>query len=222
MMNPSPPDYERAAALAAETLSRFGIDSTPVSPFPILKRLPGVLVMTYQSISEKTSQDYQQVLSSFGENRDAFTTVHSENGKLKYIVTYNQRLSEVLIQRALARELGHILLAHDGTLPEETRNAEAICFAHHLLVPRPLIHLLEVTNVRLTVDVIGNLTGCYDHCLFCMRHLPGTHVPADLNRAVRDNFMDFFKNFFEYQRTVASSDRSAVADLGTYMDGYEE
>lgn len=222
MMNPSPPDYERAAALAAETLRRFGIDSTPVSPLPILKRLPGVLVMTYQSISEKTSQDYQQVLSSFGENRDAFTTVHSENGKLKYIVTYNQRLSQVLIQRALARELGHILLAHDGTRPEETRNAEAICFAHHLLVPRPLIHLLEVTNVRLTVDVIGNLTGCYDHCLFCMRHLPGAHVPAELNRSVRDNFMDFFKNFFEYQRTVASSDRSALADLGTYMDFYEE
>ena len=47
-------------------------------------------------------------------------------------------------------------------------------------------------------------------------------MPAELNRIVRDNFMPYILNFFEYQRHAAQYDGSALADLGTYMDNYEE
>ena len=217
------PDYERAALLATQTLIQYGINSAPVSPLPVLKRIPGVLVLSFDSMSATIRQDRQCVISAFGESsQDAFTTAFVRDDKLHYIVTYNQHLSNVLIQRALARELGHIVLGHDGSRPEDVRNEEARCFAHHMLCPRPLIHAVQATGLRFTEEVLGNLTGCYHQCLSCMRKMPGVHVPADLNRAVRDQFRDYFLNFFNYQRSAMHADGSAVADLGSYMDYYEE
>lgn len=217
------PDYQKAAIKAAETLIQHGIKSTPVSPLPILKSTPGVLVFSYQDVSEKLDQDRRCVMSMFGNgNQDAFTTVNRNNGKLQYIVTYNQRLSNVLVQRSLARELGHIILGHDGTLPEDVRNEEAKAFANHLLVPRALVHAIQASGLRFTVELLGNLTGCYDYCLSCMRRIPPVSVPVELNRAVRDQFMDYIINYFEYARNAFISDSSALADFGTYMEGYEE
>ena len=217
------PDYERAATKAAEILIKYEISSAPVAPLPILKRIPGVMVVSYERVSNEANIDRNCLISMLGDkNQDAFTSVNMNNGKPQYLVTYNQRLSINLFQRGLARELGHIVLGHDGSLPEDVRNQEATCFANHLLVPRALIHCLQAANVRLTVEVLGNLTGCYDYCLSCMRRLPGVKVPAELNRKIRDQFKSYFYNFFEYQRYAAYKDGSALADFGTYMDGYEE
>ena len=217
------PDYENAALQATRILISHGISSAPISPLPILKSYPGVLVLSYDSLSDHTHADRRSLIDVFGEkSQDAFTTVSVRDGRQIYIVTYNQHLSQVLVQRALARELGHIVLGHDGTRPEEVRNNDARAFAHHLLCPRPLIHAVQASGLRLTEEVLGNLTGCFHHCLSCMRHMPGVHVPADLNRAVSEQFRDYFMNFFYYQRSAMHSDGSALADLGTYMDGYEE
>jgi hypothetical protein len=174
-------------------------------------------------MSDKINQDRACLLSMFnGRSQDAFTAVNMKDGKLQYIVTYNQLLSTVIIQRALARELGHIVLGHDGSLPEEIRNLEAVAFANHLLCPRPLIQLILASGTRLTVETFGSVTGCYDHCLSCIRKLPAVHVPAEMNRTVRDNFMPYFLNFFDYHRSAAPKDVTALADFGTFMDGYEE
>ena len=217
------PDYQLAATKATETLIKFRIDSAPVSPLPILKKIPGVLVVSYQKMSDDMDQDRQCVIDMFGEkNQDAFTSVNLKDGKKLYIVTYNQKLSQVFVQRALARELGHIVLGHDGSRPEDVRNEEAKCFANHLLAPRALIHMIQASNLRLTEEVLGSLTGCYHHCLSCMRKIPPVTVSPDLNRLVRDQFKPYFLNFFEFQRYAAHADGSALADLGTYMDGYEE
>ena len=217
------PDYQKAAVKATETLIRFGINSAPVSPLPVLKQLPGVLVFSYQSLSNLIDQDRRCVISMFGDaNQDAFTSVNMKNGKPQYIVTYNQQLSQVFVQRSLARELGHIVLGHDGSLPEDVRNEEAKAFANHLLCPRPMIHAFQAAGLRITTEMLGNLTGCFDYCLSCMRRIPSVSVPADLNRAVRDQFMPYIINFIEYSRNASLSDGSALADFGSYMDGYEE
>lgn len=217
------PDYQKAAIAATETLIKYGISSAPVSSLPILKSTPGVLVFTYQAISDKIDQDRRCLISMFGEgNQDAFTTVNMESGKPQYIVTYNQQLSSVFVQRSLARELGHIVLGHDGSLPEDVRNEEAKAFANHLLCPRPMIHAFQAAGLRITTEMLGNLTGCFDYCLSCMRRIPAVSVPAEMNRAVRDQFMPYIQNFFEYYRNASLSDGSALADFGSYMDGYEE
>ena len=217
------PDYDRAAIMAIETLSKYSISATPVSPLSILKKIPGVLVVSYQSVADNVAEDRSCVINKFGShNVDAFTSVNIHNGKPQYLVTYNQMLSYVLTQRALARQLGHIVLGHDGSLPDEVRQEEARCFAHHLLCPRPMIHSIMATGIRFTVEVLGSLTGCYDTCLASMRRLPATRVPAELNRQVRERFLPYVKNFFEYERTASLSDGSALADFGTYMEGYDE
>lgn len=123
-------DLANAKAKAAETLLMHGI----ACPVTILKRIPGVLVTSYSETSECVGIDRQNLLKMFGDHdQDAFTTARIENGKTKYLVVYNQQLPCKETRYALARELGHIILGHDGTRPEEVRNEEAICFANHLL-----------------------------------------------------------------------------------------
>lgn len=217
------PDYERAAASAMETLVKHNINTAPVDPLPVFKRTPGVLVLSFTEMSRQLGMDRHNLLTSFEtENHDAVTSVHLDDGKLRYLVTYNQRLPMYLLQRALARELGHIILGHDGSRPEEVRMAEAYCFAHHLLCPRPLIHAIQQSGLPFTVEMLGAMTGCYERCLQGMRKTPAVHVPADLNRRVRDQFSDYISNFLDYESYLSKSDESMLANLGTYMDGYEE
>ena len=217
------PDFEKAATKAAETLIKYNIGTAPVDPLPILKKTPGVLVMTFEEMSSQTNIDRKEILDKLGcSNQDALTTVFVNDEKLQYIVTYNRLLSAGIVSRALARELGHIVMGHDGTKTEEVRNAEAICFAHHLMCPRPLIHSLQAINIRLTTETVGNITGFYDYCLSCIRKQPGVKVPAELNKKVRDQFLPYIYNMLGYQRYASLKDGSALADFGSYMDYYEE
>lgn len=217
------PDYRLAAIKATQTLIQYNVTTAPVDPLPMLKRTPGVLVLTFEEMSERANIDRQDILNIYGcKNQDAVTTVFLDGDDLRYIVAYNKMLSSLIIDRALARELGHILLGHDGTKPEDVRNEEARCFAHHLLCPRPLLYSIMATGIRLTVEMLGNVTGFYDYCLSCIRKQPGVEIPADLNRAVRDQFLPYIKNLFEYQRYASMKDGSAIADFGSYMVGYIE
>ena len=124
------PDFQKAATKALETLIKYGIKTAPVDPLPILKQIPGVLVMSFSEMSDCVGMDRNNLISTFGlTNMDATTTVRNDNGKKTYIVAYNMRLSFQMLQRALARELGHIVLGHDGSRTDEVRTAEARCFA---------------------------------------------------------------------------------------------
>ena len=216
------PDYQKAAIKAMETLIQYQIGTAPIDPLPILKKTPGVIVLSFEEMSQKTNIDRKEILDTLGcKNQDAVTTVFLDDD-LKYVVTYNRMLSSGIICRALARELGHILLGHDGSRPEKVRNEEAKCFAHHLLCPRPLIHLIQATGIRLTVEMLGNVTCFYDHCVSCIRKQPAVKVPAKLNKQVAEQFMPYVMNLFEYQKYASLKDGSALADLGAYMDYYEE
>lgn len=215
------PDYERAATMALVTLLDSEIHKTPISPLPLLKRRPGVIVMSFMEATSFSEIDRENAISRMGENRDA-VTLFANHKKVNYLVLFNQQLPMAHVQRALARELGHIVLGHDGTRPADVRDAEAVFFAHHLLCPRPLIHAIQAAGVPVTVEVVGNVTGCYEKCLSDMRGEPGVHVDPDLNRCVRDRFSEYLRNYLEYIQFLNPKDASAPADFGAFMDGYEE
>lgn len=215
------PNYDRAATMAMQTLIDNRITTAPVMPLPIFKRTPGVLVISFAEMSDMTEIDRSSLVPMFGESQDA-ATFHISSDKLKYVVVYNQRLPFYMLQRSLSRELGHIMLGHDGTRPEEVRTAEAYCFAHHLLCPRPLIKAVQDAGIKLTVEVVGSVTGCYERCLSAMRREPAANVPADLNRAVREQFSDYLSNFLAFQPYLSFDDESQLADFGHYMDNYTE
>lgn len=214
------PDHNRAAAKAAETLIRYGIKSAPVSPLPILSQMDNVITVSFADLGTSSGISKKELAPLFGKNRDAVTSAHTKNGETIYVVAYDSMLPFSMIQRALAREMGHIVLKHDGNSCENME--EATTFSHHLLCPRPLIHAIQATGMRITVDLLANLTGIYDQCLLCMRRTPETKVPIALNRFVRTQFMPFIINFFEFYQSVLPDDGSALADFGTFMDGYEE
>ena len=114
------PNYETAAAKAYDTRTRFGSSD----PLRILRRLHNVRVISFDAADMPVDQD-------------AFTCL--ENGK--YIVIYNASLSPVYLRSALARELGHVILQHDGNDPEEIWMEEATCFAYHFLCPPPSVSI---------------------------------------------------------------------------------
>ena len=217
------PNIDNAAIRAMETLITYGISSAPIDPIAILKRRHDVMVMSFTEMSYQCGMERNTLISRFGvENQDAITYVKQLEGRLVYVILYNQRLPFYMIQRGLARELGHIVLEHDGSRPEEVRAYEAQIFAYHLLCPRPLIRAIKDSNIRFSIEVLGNTTGCYEMCLTGMRHTPGANVPPEINRKVREQFADYIRNFVDFMSLIQSNDMSVLADFGTYMDNYEE
>ena len=117
------PNYTEAATKAIETVSFFGDD-----PLEILNKLHNVLVISYSF----SSMDGELLID---ESTDAISMVNRKNGKLQYIILYNSNLSPAQVRLALARELGHVMLEHDGNGDEFVWIEEANCFAHHFLCP---------------------------------------------------------------------------------------
>lgn len=216
------PDFQAAAIRATETLIKHNITSAPIVPIPFLKAIPGVKVLSFAEMAFSVGKDRDSLVRSFNESQDAVTFTKRIGNDLRYFVIYNQRLPFYILQRGLARELGHIIMKHDGSRPEEVREAEALCFSLHLICPRPLIHALREAGVRLTVEALGNITGCYERCLAILRSLPAVHVPPELNRQVRAQFSQTIDDFVRFQSFLSSGDQTPLADFGTFMDGYEE
>ena len=219
------PNYEKAATQALEILRDSGITETPVFPLPILKNLPGVRVMSFSEMADENGIERKNLIPLFGRNQDAATFVFNIPGfeEIKYVVIYNMQLTFERIRKAAARELGHIILGHDGvTRTTEVRLAEAMAFAFNLLCPRPILNMLIEGGVPLTMNVLKDTIGCSEECVEGMRKIPGVHVPAELNRQVRALFEPHIAEYIRFHNTWPVKDTSPVADLGNYMDNYEE
>ena len=218
------PDLDFAATKAAETLIKFGIKAGPVDPLWVIKTIRrDVIMISFAELALQMHLDRDSLLQSISpENHDAMSFTKEINGDMRYFVVYNQRLPYYLVQRGLARELGHIIIGHDGSRMPEARMAEAQIFAYHFLCPRALVRAIQESGIRFSTEVLGNATGCFERCLAGMRKTPGTHVPRELNRMIRDQFSEYIENFIDFQKIMASTDESRDADFGTYMDGYED
>lgn len=219
----TPPNLERAATAASEILILYNVTSAPIAPLRILKSIPGVLVLSFAEMASGIGIERRELLGKYGDmNKDAFTLVKEVGGKPRYFVGYNMLLPEYLLQRAIARELGHIILGHDGSRTEDVRMMEAMFFARHLLCPRPLIKAIQDANIPITVETLGLITGCYERCLVGMQKSHGVHVPPELNRKVREQFASYIENFVDCEAILTHEDDSMLVSFGSFMDGYEE
>ena len=217
------PNLERAATAAAETLIKHHVTSAPIAPLRILKSMPGVIVLSFAEMASGIGIERKELIDQYGNmNRDAFTFAKEVNGKLRYFVGYNMLLPEYLLQRAIARELGHIVLKHDGSRTEEVRMMEAMFFARHLLCPRPLIKAIQDANIPITIETLGLITGCYERCLVGLQKSHGVFVTPELNRQVRELFSAYIQNFIDCQSILTANDDSMLVNFGSYMDNYQE
>lgn len=124
------PDYQHAAEKAREVFLKYRTND----PLEVIRKQKNTLVLSFLELSDTIGVNRDALLMVCGEdNQDAVTTVHNDNGNIRYLIAFNQRLQEYAIKTALARELGHIALQHDGSRLEEVRNEEALCFAYHFI-----------------------------------------------------------------------------------------
>ena len=218
------PDFDRAAIAAMNILIEHNITETPIVTMPILKNYPGVRVMSFAHMADQAGVERSDLIPVFGANQDAVTFhLGMSIEDVKYVVVYNMRLPHEIICRGLARELGHIVLGHDGvTRPQDVRLAEAMCFAHHLLSPRPIIRMIQESPMPLTLNAMTNTVGCSEECVEDMQEIPGVHVPPELNRQVRELFSRGISEYIRFHQASPKQDHSPLVDLGTYMDNYEE
>ena len=217
------PDYDAAATKAMQILIDNEITETPIIPLPILMKYPNVRVMSFTSIADNTEIDRSDLIPMFGANQDAVTFHLSSIEGVKYVVVYNMRLPFEVIWRGIARELGHIALGHDGaTRTSSVRMQEAMCFAHHLLTPRPVIRMFQESGMPFTMNVLSSVTGCSDECVDDMKVIPGVHVDKELNLKVRELFSRGIGEYIRFHRAAQKIDKSQVVDFGTFMDNYEE
>ena len=218
------PDYDRSATAAMQLLIDNRITRTPILPMPILKNWPGVRVISFARMANLASIERDDLVPLFVRNQDAATfRLDMQIDDVIYVVTYNMRLPFEIVSRAIARELGHIVLGHDGvTRPYEIRRAEAMCFAHHLLSPRPILRMLQESGIPLTMNVLSDTTGCIDECVEDMQSIPGACVPAEMNRLVKEQFRNGIAEYIRFHNAAHKADKSPRVDLGTYMDNYEE
>ena len=110
------PDYETAASKAMQILIDRNIKGTPVNPMPIMVNYPGVRVMPFTRMADEAGMEWEELVPMFGTNQDA-ATFHLDMPNLEdvhYVVVYNMRLPFEIIWRGIARELGHIVLGHNG------------------------------------------------------------------------------------------------------------
>ena len=216
------PDIDEAALAATQTLIKYRVSALPIFPLSILQAMPDVIVVSFTELADQSGLDRDSLVMSFGEkSQDVVTITRQIHGKTHYSVAYNHRLPIGMLQFALARELGHIVLMHDESVPEDVRTTEALYFARYLLCPRPIIKAIQEFGVPITIEAFGNLTGFYGRSLAGIRKTPGAHISAELNRRVKQQFSSYIQSLSNY-RAVIANDKSERATFGTYMDNYEE
>lgn len=140
------PDYDRAAIQAYRCLLHLRVTSLPVRPLDILRQCRNTAVFTYEDAAEYmdiSPDDFERQCGG----ADAFTIRRGE----EYIVCYRAGGNPARLNFTLAHELGHILLHHaeDNAAAE----AEANCFAGHLLCPEPAVRGKSADEIARTCFV---------------------------------------------------------------------
>lgn len=216
------PDYESAAIKAMELLKEKNITETPVNPMQIMLDLPHVRVVPFTRMAAEAGMERSDLVPLFEGNQDAATFILDSIQDVRYVVVYNMRLPCEIVRRAIARELGHIVLGHDGsTRPTDVRMTEAMCFAHHLLSPRPVLHLIQ-QEMPITLSIMSQTMGCSEECVEDLQKIPGVHISPELNREILAQFAPRIREYMSFHRMSPMKDRSPVVDLGTFMDNYVE
>lgn len=175
------PNLDKAAVMAIETLRKHNMKEN-ADPVDVLKSLPNVLLL-----SSKENMDYIDHLCEFllvDRKQDAFTLSNRKDESVQYIIIYKSDLPTFAIRLALAKELGHVILQHDGTESKNVWAEESACFAYHFLCPLGLSKKRkpQFSYMKENVNMLWKLKG--------IQHFDGIehlkmHIVAEENKRYR-------------------------------------
>ena len=130
------PNYNTAKAKAIETILKYNLDPAKADPLQVLSQLPNVLLMPFDTDFVYIDPSFE---NTFTTEQDSLTMVNKNGDNLQYIVIYNKALPPYRLRLALAQELGHVILNHDGKTSEEIWSEESLAFALHFMFPVKLL-----------------------------------------------------------------------------------
>ena len=112
----------------------------------ILRRCRDTYLCTFDQ-AEDVLELPAEALDRLCAGADAFTVRAEEDGRQGYVVCYRAGGNPARLNFTLAHELGHIVLHHKETGPAE--EAEADCFASHLLCPEAVVQCAACRSAEL-------------------------------------------------------------------------
>ena len=112
------------------------VKSFPIDCFELLKHYD-YRIYTYDELKEKNTELYEMCVNY---SNDAFCDRASK------IIAYNSEMSKRRVRFSLMHELGHHILKHSISNPQNER--EANTFASYILAPRMAIHYAECKNAN--------------------------------------------------------------------------
>lgn len=137
------PDYHRAVRLAYRTLLHLKIAQLPVDIVSICRKCKNTVIIPY-SEAEPYADILGLDLQFDAPSEMAYTyRIEMPDGSIIHLLLYNDEpyQNAYRFRFTLAHELGHIVMKHrDSGYVQE---AEANCFAQHLLCPEPLVEALR-------------------------------------------------------------------------------
>lgn len=169
------PDLHRAADVAARVLLARQADTLPVDPLRLLRACRDTQVYTFEDAADALNAP-RAALATLLRDVDAVTYRMPSAEKLQYIVVYRTDGNPARLRFTLAHELGHRILGHEGASPAE--EAEADCFASHLLCPEPVVKAVAAHPA----DVVWRLAqACYvtDACARSALARPAVRLSAN-------------------------------------------
>lgn len=178
------PDYDRAATMAYRCITALGVNRMPIDPLFMLKKCRNVALKPYSALREEAHMSAWEFDRHVSVGQDAFVARRSRQGKVHYLVCYEDEGNPARRRFTLAHELGHIVLGHtdQGAYEEE----EANHFAMHLLCPRPVLRQLEQQSAPLCAERIATVCFISVSCAMALERAKPCSVSPDLLRQVND------------------------------------
>ena len=179
----SAPNLARAARMAYRALLARSAGTLPVDPLDFLQACRNTRVLTLQAAAEALGVPAEDLAGLFAAGVAAVTLQQRDAERAAYIVVYRPEGNPARLRFTLAHELGHRILGHEGSDP--AAEAEADCFASHLLCPEPALQqLLARFGGRIAPEQIA--AACYVSygCALTVLRRERPDLPADLLTAV--------------------------------------
>lgn len=223
------PDFKKAATQAVRALLKYGVDKVPVYPQQVLQKSKVATMISFADLAEMSNVGRDAILSAIHADNDICISYvnHKPDGTPRYIFAFNREQPIERVRLAMAVELGHVYLGHVGYRDDETRMAEAKCFAHHFAFPRAVIKLLEERGFVFTEQ---NFTRIFGGCEWCIENLLDSEpvtIPGDLNWRVKKMFTPYVDELEATGMLNAwtgpfKKTQDKELDFSKYMAGYEE
>lgn len=145
-----------SAKTALELLIQQNIRRFPVDMQTLIKQIPNIKLLTYRQAAAQLEMTLEELEWLF-PSQDAFTLRAMKNTEKRFLICYQDQVSPARKRFTLAHELAHVLLEHGNE--GSTEDAQANCFAQHLLCPRPVLRLLSPDGAPLSQEVLCKTFG---------------------------------------------------------------